>query len=184
MFRSLAHNLLNLWRLTGRDDRQRFWPWAMVVAVVATVALGLVWLRPWLVLFGLAEAYRTGEWGATLDLAGDDFGGWAEPATLFKRSRAVIVIAFLLVLPGMVRRLHDAGRSGLWIVPVPVFAWMATAPVSLISTTSSLDPGTVALLFVPMIAGMGLSVAIMILGVLLLIEGDAGANRFGAPAIA
>lgn len=85
---SISHVLSNLTNFQGRAGRSEFWWWYLFITIVSVVAYGLE---------------------GAIGLRGD--GAFASVLTY-----AVSIILFLATLAVAIRRLHDTGRSGWWML--------------------------------------------------------------------
>jgi len=86
----------------------------------------------------------------------------------------LMLVAGVIQLAVVARRLHDVGRSGWWQLPPNLLAMMAILPMM---RAGALDPQAKAPLTV--VVAMLLCAAFMI--ALAVARGDKGANRFGDP---
>ena len=101
---SVFRNFGNFW---GRSGRAEFWCWTLFSVLLV-----------WTIAFGVAVV----EGVEALDMSGEAFrraftekaGGLETPYKIFVLSFAAVT--FLPSIAVSVRRLHDIGRSGLWIL--------------------------------------------------------------------
>ena len=101
---SVFRNFANFW---GRSGRAEFWLWTLFsVGLVWTLGFGVAMVEGVEVLDTSAEAFHRAFTEKT--------GGLETPFKIFLLS--FLVVTFLPSLAVSVRRLHDTGRSGLWIL--------------------------------------------------------------------
>lgn len=147
MLDAVKYGLANLFNLQGRDARQTFWYFVLLVFIVRTV-LGIVVAVPMVIhMFGsIVELAKT--------------GAGADPAYMQSRVMASLVddlprimwisivigiLSGVAVLPSLVRRLHDSDLSGWWaaLPGVLYLAGMLNAPAAMqrsIKTMLTMDP--------------------------------------------
>lgn len=102
----------------------------------------------------------------------------------------VAVALLALVLPSisvLVRRLHDIGKSGWWIVWTTVIPWLIFTPF-IIAVASAEEAGALQS-FIGLIAGMGLVTLLVLAGavtlfIFTLLKGTAGENKYGSDPLA
>ncbi len=118
----MRHGLRNVLNFSGRDDRQQFLIY-FLVTFVSILAIGLLFFledairsmqtlgmivddgqREWESYSDYSDRKRTANMEATIDVGKFVFVG--------------IVLPFLLTLSSMVRRIHDFGLSGKWLLAV------------------------------------------------------------------
>jgi uncharacterized membrane protein YhaH (DUF805 family) len=172
--------LRSLGRFTGRDTRKQFWLYAIVVLVVIMVVEPVI-LMP--MLAGSMIRMQT----AIVDQARVahgvvDLRVLPEVLSMMHRATAIAagfaVVLFVLLAAATTRRLHDAGRTGLWILlPLPSLVFGLVAMNHFMSTLGgdSVDIDAFLLLWI------NNAVHLVSLGVLLvlLLWPSQGPNRFG-----
>jgi uncharacterized membrane protein YhaH (DUF805 family) len=116
MLDAVKYGLRNLFNLNGRDARQTFWYFVLLIFIVRMV-LGVVVAVPMVIhMFGsIVEVAKT---------------GGTDPAYMRARMMAALaddlprimwagivisVVSGVALLPSLVRRLHDSDLSGLWV---------------------------------------------------------------------
>lgn len=169
----------NLTDFRGRTSRKRFWPFAGVVIgayFVLSVVVGTALVVPM-----MTRAFEV--------MQANPQAASTNPAALMPDTRPMVWISLALELVALgllsaavFRRLHDRGLTGLLLVlPLPgrivstVLAWNMTT-AELISRAQ--QPGGMALNW----AGSALFwIGLAVLVVILILPGQAGANRFGLP---
>lgn len=122
MFQSIRYNLANLGNFRGRDARSTFW-WYMLFLVLVQALLTIIISIPMYVeMFGAAfEAAQTGADPQDLNAAMlSGLGDQMRSATYY--GAGVTFISAALFAASFVRRLHDSGKPGWWLI-------LALAPV-------------------------------------------------------
>jgi len=137
MLASIRHGLANLARLSGRDPRELFWPYALAVLVAAFAVMflgfGLGFADSFQKTIAYAEAHPDkatvtrsgGSVSVTIHEPSPELTPDMAPMFLGLRVGAPVIVALLAA--AAVRRLRDAGRSGLWGLPPVVFLGIALA---------------------------------------------------------
>lgn len=178
---SIAHNVRGLGRFSGRDTRGQFWPWAIGVFLLSTIATMMAILPILLdMLIGFQQLLHQ-----PIDPA-DPYGASIEPDALlllmpdFSRLQipfaAINAVAVLLLAAGVTRRLHDRDKAGWWgLMPVPFLAiGILLMPYS---TQINPEPGPMPLLAtLNSLCSWGALIGLIFL---LVGEGSQGANRYG-----
>ncbi|PLR28240.1 hypothetical protein SGCZBJ_04350 [Caulobacter zeae] len=193
MFASIRHGFANLARFSGRDPRERFWPYALVLVGAAFVAMflsfGVGFAGSFQKTIAYAEAHPD---KATVTRSGGSVSVTIhEPtpelmpdmAPMFLGLRVIVPIIVLLLAAAVTRRLHDTGRSGLWGLPPVVFLGIAlTLFPSMFQRLMAGDEGAIGL-FLPLFANnMAYLASLGLLVFLLCREGKPDANRYDSPA--
>lgn len=116
MIQSIRYNLANLGNFTGRDARSTFW-WYMLFLILIQVVITIVVSIPmYAQMFGAAfEAAQRGADPEQLNaamIAG--LGDNVRTAAYF--GTALSFISAGLFAASFVRRLHDSGKPGWWLV--------------------------------------------------------------------
>ncbi|KSB88813.1 hypothetical protein AS593_23155 [Caulobacter vibrioides] len=135
MLASIGHGLANLARFSGRDPRERFWPYALAVLIAAFAAMflsfGLGFADSFQKTIAYAEAHPEkatvtrsgGSVSVTIHEPSPELMPDMTPMFVGLRVLAPLIVALLAA--AVVRRLRDAGRSGLWGLPPVVFLGIA-----------------------------------------------------------
>ena len=107
LIEAVRHNLRNLLHFAGRERRGTFWRYVLAV-YVAHMALSMLVVMP-----VMAGGFgRAGE---------GSFENMFDKILLFTAISGAMFV--LLLAASAVRRLHDSGRSGLWmLLPLPFLA--------------------------------------------------------------
>jgi uncharacterized membrane protein YhaH (DUF805 family) len=184
IFTSIRHNLANLFRLSGRDSRALFWPYAITVFLVAVVADVLLFIPALSDMMTRMIAYAqahpegfpkspTGQPVLPPEMM-PDMSRLAAPMAV------VSLLYVLLLVAAVVRRLHDRDKSGWWgALPLPFrLLGFVIGPAAAKAMMSS-APGQSALVLVSSLNGLCALGAFIALVVLLVGEGTQGPNRFG-----
>lgn len=116
MFGSIKYNLTHLFDFRGRDARQTFWYYVLlIVALRIIVGIGLT--IPTMVAVA-GKAMEAAKSGVPADpqtfavSALSDMAPWLQTAAYI--SIAVGLVTLALLIAAFVRRLHDSGNSGWW----------------------------------------------------------------------
>lgn len=137
------------WGLHGRLNRRQFWLGNLVISVAAT-----------LIMMGLFEAIAPPAPG----------GGYALDPVMILHAANYATLPFGISL--VVRRAHDVGRSGWWVIVPSIvlscWTWLVVA--------ANLDDNLEILLMTPAVV-----IALVILAVLFFGLGTPGPNAYGPP---
>lgn len=161
-----ARVLSRTFEYSGRAGRIEFWWWARLLFGVQ------------LVLFAILTTIEVLTTRSVPDLP----GLLLEFATV---AVLVTVFAFFPTLALVVRRLHDTGRSGWWVLlwfVVPSFAWVIFLVIGFTTFARGFGGGDPSL--VPAIVSLGVATAVSVVVALWTLwclnrDGDNGPNRFG-----
>ena len=187
---SIRHNLAGLGRFSGRDRPGQFWPYAIllfllsIVAAVAVIVPAMIDMLVRIQRFVIEHPEGLPPPSDPYDPAAaplppelmPDFSGTALPMA------AVNLVFVLLLAAAVVRRLHDADRTGWWaLLPVPFMAVGAASWESAMAMSAgapmAADPATMLL----MLNSLFYWVAAIALVVMLVQAGTPGPNRYGPP---
>ena len=108
VLRTIGHVLLNSLNFTGRADRREYWSWA---------------IARWIVLFALLILSIVSAFMAPYTAQVDGYEVTTNP--IFASAPILFLVFMVTLLPDLavsVRRMHDAGRSGWWLL------WMNIIP--------------------------------------------------------
>ncbi|WP_299192603.1 DUF805 domain-containing protein [uncultured Erythrobacter sp.] len=127
MIKSIRHNLGNLTNFNGRDARQTFWFWVLVVVIVQ-YAVSMLASVPMIISMssGMISAITQNPESVdataqAIDSVLDDMLVWVKFQIIVGSIIGVISIGMLAA--SFVRRLHDGGFTG-WIAVVPIAAYL------------------------------------------------------------
>ncbi len=174
----------------GRDTRGRFWPYALVVAVLLYVGMAAAMIPAMSGFFEEATRYAAANPEQVTVTAGpgqysvriNDPEAELMPdmSGLFWAMRLVFVAAGLLLAAAVTRRLHDTGRPGWWGLPPLVFGVIAATlfPWVMERFTQS-DEAALGPFFLLFANNMLYIVSLIGLVVLLCLKGTTGPNRYG-----
>lgn len=165
MLNAIPRNFSKLADFTGRDRRGQFWPYALLIFVVAFIAIGVVMnLSMMGLLMGTADM-------PSIPLMIGGVGG-------------VVLCAAALLAAAVTRRLHDTGKPGYWGLPPVVFLMIGLALFPVLLSSALDNPNPPVGLFLGLFLNNMLYIASLIgLVVLLLLDGTKAANRYGPPTI-
>lgn len=179
---------------SGRDRRGRFWPYALVVAVLIYAGTALAMIPAMSGMFEEATRYAAENPDATTVVAGPghysvridgpDAMQTPDLGPFFWVMRGVVVAIAILLAAAVTRRLHDTGRAGWWGLPplVLLAGGVMLFPGVMNSMMQSEDApmGLFFLLFANNVLYMLSLIALIALIVLLALKGSVGPNRYGA----
>lgn len=165
MLQAIPRSLSRLTDFAGRDGRSQFWPYAILVFVLAfigvAVAMNLAMMG---LLVGTADT-------PNIPLMIGGVGG-------------VVLTAAALLAAAVTRRLHDTDRPGYWGLPPVVFLLIGLALFPILMNSVLNNPNPPIALFLGLFLNNMLYIASLIgLVVLLLLDGTKTANRYGQPSI-
>jgi uncharacterized membrane protein YhaH (DUF805 family) len=183
---SLRHCTGNLAGFSGRDTPGQFWPWAILVFLLGTIASTAIMLPPMMramiTMFRTLEAARrAGAREPTQEQLRDAFMSQygADFSALWLPIGAISLVSALLLAAAIVRRLHDRDRTGLWaLMPLPFMVFS----IANMATGIAFAPGRRGLTATELAASSAGSLYIIagiVLIVLLVGDGTRGPNRFG-----
>jgi len=149
----------------GRDKRGQFWPYAILIFVLAFIAIAVAMnLAMMGLLMGTADMPNMPQM----------IGGVG----------GVALIAAGLLAAAVTRRLHDTGKPGYWGLPPIVFLLIGLALFPILMNSVLTNPNPPIALFLGLFLNNMLYIASLIgLVVLLLLDGSKTTNRYGPPTI-
>ncbi|MNY32134.1 hypothetical protein D3C86_1663330 [compost metagenome] len=141
--------------LDGRLNRLGYWRWQLALTCISAAALV----------------------GSTL-LAMN-----GAPKLVSGLVLGAIGLAILATVPIVIRRLHDRGRSGWWLVPFVILPWILPGAASGLTYAGMPIFAEQSPLFWPITVVMLVLTALSIWGFveISLLKGQSAANRFGPP---
>jgi uncharacterized membrane protein YhaH (DUF805 family) len=194
----IGDHLRGLLRFAGREPRQPFWLWVLVIMALSMLS-GMVGFFPlFFGTFGKIEQFAREHPDQVTRTVGPGsysiqvHGYHPELMPDFAMFMGVMLIVTLLVIvllaAAVARRLHDSGRSGWWgILPVPfllVTFWemsrlFALAP-TLSDTRDAVPAGFFQLFGLTMISDLCYLGTLILLVVFCCMPTQPGDNRYGA----
>ena len=192
LFASIGYNLGNLARISGRDTRAQFWPYAIFLFILAMIVGLIIFAVAMAGFFMRMQQYMIEHpEGPPIDDKDPyaqpvfppelvpDFGGIMLPMV------AVNILFALLLAAAVARRLHDRDMTGLWgLMPLPFWAIGALAGPRLFTAFDPAAPPDPSLVMLIMLSNLVSFAAFIALIVLLAAEGSRGPNRYGPEPIA
>ncbi len=152
-----------LFDFKGREDRASFWPYAALVYGVMTFGTVIV-----IILLMRSLTFSSDHAAPAMP----DFGLFINGMIL------TAVIAVLLYAAAVVRRLHDAGLSGLWgLMPLP-FLIFSMVKMRSVFMSFGAGPGAMDGFYLIFSSNMIYILTVIALIVLLCRRSDAGPNRY------
>lgn len=147
----------------GREDRASFWPYAALVYGIMTVGTVIV-----MILLMRSLTFSSDQVAPAMP----DFGA------LIDGMMITSVIAVLLYAAAAVRRLHDAGLSGLWgLMPLP-FLIFSMVKLRSAFTSFGVGPGAMDAFYLIFSSNMIYILTVIALIVLLCRRSDPRPNRY------
>lgn len=176
---SFRHNLASLLRFSGRDPRWLFWPYAIALFILLTVAAYLLMIP---MMFDVMREAFTQAARPPADPAPQI----VLPAAAMERWRGMVwpaqlaqLIFALLVAAAVARRLHDRDRTGLWgFLPVP-FALLAVVLAPRAFDAFAKPVPDFSSWGVIILNNLALYAALILFIILLAQRGTVGPNRYG-----
>jgi uncharacterized membrane protein YhaH (DUF805 family) len=173
----------------GRENREPFWLWMLVVYVAQTVISMIASVPMFVWMF-----QRIGHAVAThdIDKLKDQQAMFHDMAPLMTWLAVVSVVLgvlfMVMVAAAIVRRLHDGNRSGWWAVPVALLNIASQVSSLMMMAAGKLTP-VPGHPFAATQQSFGLIqfvalLAVVILVVVLILPGTDGDNRFGSDPLA
>ncbi|MFL6861956.1 MAG: DUF805 domain-containing protein [Allosphingosinicella sp.] len=189
-FASIGGNLRGLLRFSGRQTRSQFWPYAILVIVLAMVAaVGLIMPA---MMDSLARMQRfaaehpeltTVESGPdhySISIEGHHPELMPDMGPLVSGFAMLMPATILLLAAAVTRRLHDRDRPGWWgTLPVPFLAFGTIAMPRVMAGFQARSMPDMRLFFALLLNNMLYIGALVLLVVLLAGPGTGGPNRFG-----
>ncbi|WP_313005635.1 DUF805 domain-containing protein [Brevundimonas sp.] len=174
----------------GRDRRGRFWPYALVVAVLLYVGMAAAMVPTMSGVFEEAARYAAenpeqvtvtaGPGHYSVQIHDPEAQLMPDMSGLFWAVRMVFVVAGVLLAAAVTRRLHDTGRAGWWGLPPLLFAAIASILFPTVMEQMMQSEEVAVAPFLLLLANNMLYLASLIgLIVLLCLKGASGPNRYG-----
>lgn len=193
MLASIVHGFANLTRFSGRDPRERFWPYALALVGAAFVAMilsfGVGFASNFQKTIAYAEAHpdkatvtRSGG-SVTVTIHEPTPELMPDMAPMFLGLRVIAPVIVLLLAAAVTRRLHDTGRSGLWGLPPVVFLGIGLALFpSLFQRLMAGDDSAIGLLLPLFANNLAYLASLGLLVICLCLSSKPDANRYGPAA--
>jgi len=176
----------------GRDTRSRFWPYAIVVLALSFVGLGAGIIPASAAIFEQASAVAAANPEAATVVSGPghysveihDPAFMPDMGAFFMVLRIGVIVAVVLLAAAVTRRLHDTGRAGYWGLPPLVFLSVALTAFPVVMTRMMVEDNPAIGLFLMLFLNNILYlISLGGLVVLLLLDSQKAANRYGPPTI-
>lgn len=152
----------------GRARRKEYWMFLLFNYIISTI-IGFVYYTG--VMFQFLSLKTSSD--VTYDLATDGFffgSGWVLAVFCIAIAYCLAVLTPMLAV--IVRRLHDIGRKGTWLllllVPIPLYCIFYFCMFSLVAV--------IILGILMMICSLGITILYIVLGC---IDGQKGENQYG-----
>lgn len=196
----LGRHLKGLFDFSGRENRQPFWLWILIVYIAQFVVMTIAMIPLMMSWFDQMMPA----------MQGDPHKFDNDPQAVFQLMMPmmqnmimvmfVIAVLFLaLTVAAVVRRLHDSGRSGWWASPY--YAMQIVSPIvmasifpryfTVMATMTSAKPGSPpdmtnpafqqamqSMSLLSLVNTLGFAILVMMI-VFLVLPGTVGTNRFG-----
>ena len=196
----LGRHLTGLFDFRGRENRQPFWLWILIVYIVQFVLMMIAMIPLMMSWFNQMMPA----------MQGDPHRFDNDPQAMFQLmmpmmqnmimvSLVVAVLFSALTAAAVVRRLHDSDRSGWWVTPY--YAMQIVSPIFMASilpryfavmasmagakpgsppdmTNPALQQAMQSMTLVSLVNMLGLAILVMMI-VFLVLPGTVGPNRFG-----
>ena len=180
---SFRHGFGNLLRFDGRDPPRLFWPYALILLVIACVVWSIIVFAgvPWQ---GTGSRAILVESGGVRVQSVNGAGVMLPDFAFLVAALAWIAGAYIaLVGAAVVRRLHDSDRRGWWMLPPVLLLAIGLAAMrrtfTAFATVGELpDIDTFVLIFISNLVYLA---TLAILVVQLVRGASPGSNRFGPP---
>ena len=175
---------------SGRDRRGRFWPYALVVAVLVYVGLMLAMIPTMATMFGEAARYAAENPDQATVVAGPgyysvqihdpDAALMPDFTPFFWTVRIAGIAAGVLLAAAVTRRLHDTDRAGWWgLPPLVLLAGVSAIFPSVVEGMMQEADPPLAGFFLMFGLGVLYNLSLIGLVVLLCLKGTTGTNRYG-----
>ena len=194
----VGDHLRGLFKVAGREPRQPFWLWVLVIMAL-TMVTGMIGFFP--LLFGTFDKVErfarehpdqvtrtVGPGSYSIEVHGYHPELMPDFRLFMVMMLVITVLVVLLLAAAVARRLHDTGRSGLWgLMPLPLlFAtyWgmsrlFALGP-AMSRAPQAPPPGFFEVFGLTMIADLCYIGTLILLIVLCCMPTQSGDNRYGA----
>ncbi|MBS0254467.1 MAG: DUF805 domain-containing protein [Proteobacteria bacterium] len=193
MFRFVTYALRGLWRFSGRDSRQQFWPWVGFVLVCDMVLAAAAILPAMFGTMARLQAYaaahpdevtvESSPGGTSISVHGPVPGLMPDIHGFMVTNAFATVASVLLLAAAVTRRLHDTGRRGWWgLLPLPPLGvGLAVFPRFFDAMASGGQAPDLRLFGLLSLNNLTYIILLGLLAALCLRPGDPLPNRFGEP---
>jgi uncharacterized membrane protein YhaH (DUF805 family) len=186
IFASIRHCLANLLRFSGRDTRQRFWPYAIFIVLLAWAISYVVMLPELMRMFGEIARVAAEQPDPNMtpeQIEATVYGAMPDFGFILLVTFIVNLVAAALLAAAAARRLHDCDRTGLWaLLPLPsLVAGYLLAPRDFRQAMRVEELDGLRLQIPAMMNSVLLWGLLILLIVLMAQAGTEGPNRFGPP---
>lgn len=202
-FRKLGAGLAGLLRFNGRTALHDFWPYGFTMgAIVYAVGAMVSYIASFDFTFRFNQLLIERQGGWPYPSASEIDREWINqlPTEMFDLARTLMLYSLIVFAVGaallaaaIIRRLHDTGRTGFWILlPLPFGAYATYAIYGLFSKLPvffEIEPQQAAVFIflsefaLAFISAMLWLAALIVLIILLCGRGTPGPNRFGPPPV-
>jgi uncharacterized membrane protein YhaH (DUF805 family) len=196
----LGRHLKGLFDFSGRENRQPFWLWILIVYIVQLVVMMIAMIP---LMISWVDQMTPAMQGDRHKLDNDPQAVFQMMMPMMQNMMMVIlaitVLFLVLTVAAVVRRLHDSDRSGWWaspyyamqIVSPIVMAWIFPRYFTIMTSMASAKPGSppdmTSPAFQQAMQSMSLmslvnllSFAILVMMIVFLVlPGTVGSNRYG-----
>lgn len=196
----LGRHLTGLWDFQGRENRQPFWLWILIVYIVQFVVMAIAMIPLMTSWFDQMMPMMQGD-PHRFDNDPQAMIQLMMPMMQNMITMTVVSAVLFFVLSGaaVVRRLHDSDRSGWW--SAPYYAMQIVSPIfmasffpryfSMVASMSAAKPGSPpdfnnpafqqamqSMTLMSLVNILGFAILVMMI-VFLVLPGTVGPNRFG-----
>lgn len=164
----VAFKKMFVWR--GRATRMEYWSFYLFSNIISVI------ISLFSDIAGSAKAYAYSEKSSYLY---SDIGAMSGPALMLQ-----IAVSLIFVIPGIsvtIRRLHDIGRSGIWLLTAPILTIIIF--ISIVMTIASAATHSSSADFWPAIMMISIVLFIIIsitMFVFMVSDSKPGSNKYGA----
>jgi uncharacterized membrane protein YhaH (DUF805 family) len=186
---NIARGFGRIWDFSGRDRRDQFWPYLLVVFGLMFVGVGAVFLPTFGETMGRMTQFvaehpdqgrvMTGPGSYSVTVKGSHPELFPDLAPVMLRMGAVMAVAVLLLAAAVTRRLHDRGLTGfLGLLPLPFISFAVVEMPKMFAAVG--DAQTMPPMFLPIFFNNLLYLASLgLLGFLMWGPSQPRTNRYG-----
>ncbi|WP_395333885.1 DUF805 domain-containing protein [Novosphingobium sp. BL-8H] len=184
----IGYHLVRLAKFSGREGREKFWPWAGIVIglifLASFAAIGPMMARSMAKMQQFARDHpeqstvSAGPGHYQISIQGHHPELMPDFSAVSGAMEAIVAVAVVLLAAAVTRRLHDTGRSGAWgLLPLP-FLLIGFIQMPKLFAMPEPDMRLFGLLFLNNLCYLG-SLGVLVL--LLARSGSKGESRYGPP---